>query len=329
MLVLGVNSKRQRRPNVRLVEIGDGSAAFSCGIPQKLKGNWEKGLKLDRVSQFGASEPGVSPRVSAEAHNRENRNPNSGKTVWEFTCSDDVDVVKPELDFGEFNPNLDSGAASLTCDFGAGKPKSKSGAVNPKLGFGTVKPKLDFGTVTRRGRVMKRRGRSTRGNSGIGSVWNSRASPDISNRNDDFAIGLKDSSYQEASDMSKDACDNECFGPVSDMQMPGDLDGFQMWNGYCKESNGLSSDYGDFSDHKISKADRVMVVGTVVNSVGVWLEELGFGRYAGVFEMHEVDEETLPLLTLEDLKEMGINAVGPRRKIFTAIQLLKETSSAQ
>ncbi|XP_010519477.1 PREDICTED: ankyrin repeat and SAM domain-containing protein 6-like [Tarenaya hassleriana] len=56
--------------------------------------------------------------------------------------------------------------------------------------------------------------------------------------------------------------------------------------------------------------------------VRIWLEELGMGRYWPVFEIHEVDEEVLPLLTLEDLKDMGINAVGSRRKMYCAIQKL-------
>ncbi|XP_078447169.1 uncharacterized protein LOC144716035 [Wolffia australiana] len=58
-----------------------------------------------------------------------------------------------------------------------------------------------------------------------------------------------------------------------------------------------------------------------------WLNGLGLGRYAPVFDIHEVDEEVLPLLTLEDLKDMGINAVGSRRKLFCAIQKLGESSS--
>uniref|UniRef100_A0A5B7BUR7 SAM domain-containing protein n=1 Tax=Davidia involucrata TaxID=16924 RepID=A0A5B7BUR7_DAVIN len=53
-----------------------------------------------------------------------------------------------------------------------------------------------------------------------------------------------------------------------------------------------------------------------------WLYGLGLGRYAPVFEIHEVDDEVLPMLTLEDLKDMGINAVGSRRKMYTAIQKL-------
>ncbi|KAH1126282.1 hypothetical protein GYH30_015327 [Glycine max] len=58
------------------------------------------------------------------------------------------------------------------------------------------------------------------------------------------------------------------------------------------------------------------------DGVRVWLNGLGLGRYAPVFEIHEVDDEVLPLLTLEDLKDMGISAVGSRRKMFCAIQKL-------
>ncbi|CAK9177461.1 unnamed protein product [Ilex paraguariensis] len=58
------------------------------------------------------------------------------------------------------------------------------------------------------------------------------------------------------------------------------------------------------------------------NGVRVWLNQLGLGRYAPVFEIHEVDDEVLPMLTLEDLKDMGINAVGSRRKMFSSIQKL-------
>ncbi|OAY48019.1 uncharacterized protein LOC110617110 [Manihot esculenta] len=58
------------------------------------------------------------------------------------------------------------------------------------------------------------------------------------------------------------------------------------------------------------------------DGVRIWLNSIGLGRYAPVFEIHEVDDEILPMLTLEDLKDMGINAVGTRRKMFCAIQKL-------
>uniref|UniRef100_M8BBN7 Uncharacterized protein n=1 Tax=Aegilops tauschii TaxID=37682 RepID=M8BBN7_AEGTA len=44
-------------------------------------------------------------------------------------------------------------------------------------------------------------------------------------------------------------------------------------------------------------------------------------------KIHEVDDEVLPLLTLEDLKDMGIGAVGSRRKMFAAIQKLRSTDT--
>ncbi|KAK4357683.1 hypothetical protein RND71_023293 [Anisodus tanguticus] len=64
-------------------------------------------------------------------------------------------------------------------------------------------------------------------------------------------------------------------------------------------------------------------------SIGVrdWLIGLGLGRYAPVFEIHEVDDEVLPMLTLEDLKDMGINAVGSRRKMFNAVLKLRKRFS--
>ncbi|CAK8579110.1 unnamed protein product [Lathyrus sativus] len=58
------------------------------------------------------------------------------------------------------------------------------------------------------------------------------------------------------------------------------------------------------------------------DGIRIWLNGLGLGRYAPVFEVHEVDDEVLPMLTLEDLKDMGINAVGSRRKLYCAIQKL-------
>ncbi|EFJ36721.1 hypothetical protein SELMODRAFT_403355 [Selaginella moellendorffii] len=58
-----------------------------------------------------------------------------------------------------------------------------------------------------------------------------------------------------------------------------------------------------------------------------WLEERRLAKYMDVFELHEVDEEALPLLTMEDLREMGIHAVGSRRRMFHAILSLSSRSS--
>ncbi|KAK4351135.1 hypothetical protein RND71_030448 [Anisodus tanguticus] len=60
------------------------------------------------------------------------------------------------------------------------------------------------------------------------------------------------------------------------------------------------------------------------NGVKVWLNQLGLGQYASLFEIHEVVDEVLPMLTLEDLKDIGISAVGSRRKMYCSIQNLNK-----
>jgi len=62
--------------------------------------------------------------------------------------------------------------------------------------------------------------------------------------------------------------------------------------------------------------------GEEVADVAGWLWRMGMGRYAAAFEAHEVDAAVLPCLTMDDLRDMGIGAVGARRKLFCAIQRL-------
>ena len=47
--------------------------------------------------------------------------------------------------------------------------------------------------------------------------------------------------------------------------------------------------------------------------VVVWLQSLGLGRYEAAFRKNEIDETVLPNLTAEDLKELGVSALGHRR----------------
>ena len=55
----------------------------------------------------------------------------------------------------------------------------------------------------------------------------------------------------------------------------------------------------------------------------VWLRSLGLGRYEAVFRENEIDETVLPNLTTEDLKELGVTALGHRRKLLDAIATLR------
>ncbi|KAL3512405.1 hypothetical protein ACH5RR_025122 [Cinchona calisaya] len=288
MVVFSMDSKRPRRPNVRLWEVGDLSAAFTCGIShgtnarlgqKKLKRNSSHVEESEylRVStqkqpECAILDPDVSPTVFEDIqHNTENKDPNSVKIVSECANSEELNMSK--------------------C-------------------------KLDFGTITRRSRIMKRkRWNPNRACSLFVDPWNSKAGP-IQRRTEDekcnewypgvgctsaagFSIhhikGDKDCSETETSSMSKEAYETEGAWYEEDTTFP------QPTFGHNKEGT---------SDGN-------------VNTVSEWLEELGFGKFAKLFEMHEVDKETLPLLTFEDLKDMGIVAVGPCRKLFTAIQQLR------
>ena len=46
--------------------------------------------------------------------------------------------------------------------------------------------------------------------------------------------------------------------------------------------------------------------------VVVWLRSLGLGQYEAVFRENEIDETVLPRLTQENLKELGVTALGHR-----------------
>jgi SAM domain (Sterile alpha motif) len=44
----------------------------------------------------------------------------------------------------------------------------------------------------------------------------------------------------------------------------------------------------------------------------VWLRSLGLGKYEAAFRENEIDETVLPNLTADDLKELGVTALGHR-----------------
>ena len=99
-----MNSKRQRRPNVRLGEIGNASASFACGFSHKTKESlvhkrWKPDFlnsqenKLATAVEFSKgnspgfliSDLGVCSRISADLQqNRESKNPNSSKLGFDL-----------------------------------------------------------------------------------------------------------------------------------------------------------------------------------------------------------------------------------------------------
>src|SRR5688500_10073640 len=54
--------------------------------------------------------------------------------------------------------------------------------------------------------------------------------------------------------------------------------------------------------------------------VGRWLLELGLAEYTEAFRDHQIDGEILVELTDADLKEIGVVALGARKKLLAAIR---------
>lgn len=301
MMVLNMNSKRQRRPNVRLGEVGDVPAAFACGITQKIKGSFGgKRLKQEAMNSYEQELKSINCGYPKQ------------KTAPDCLVFDhDVVGIDVSLDLQQNMENKNPNSSKSVLGF------SSTG------GFGTSKAELNFGTITRKSRVMRRRSQSKESSNSVSAdawTWNSSLSPRFSvedrkecagmtsnNFPDHYSVndGLIDLSDHETPATTNDACYDDWLLRNADEYRKEDA----RYDEFVKS--------GDGSDQvRYSCADDVI-------SVTRWLEDLGFSRYAGLFETHEVDEETLPLLTLEDLTEMGVVAVGHRRKLYNAIQQLR------
>ena len=63
--------------------------------------------------------------------------------------------------------------------------------------------------------------------------------------------------------------------------------------------------------------------------VVVWLRSLGLGKYEAIFRENEIDETVLPDLTAEDLRELGVTALGHRRKLLAAIAALRDDATGK
>jgi class 3 adenylate cyclase len=63
--------------------------------------------------------------------------------------------------------------------------------------------------------------------------------------------------------------------------------------------------------------------------LGGWLRSLGLEQYEAIFRENAIDDTVLPSLTAEDLKDLGVNIVGHRRKLLNAIAALRADASAK
>ncbi|MDR3531162.1 MAG: adenylate/guanylate cyclase domain-containing protein [Rhodopila sp.] len=62
--------------------------------------------------------------------------------------------------------------------------------------------------------------------------------------------------------------------------------------------------------------------------VASWLRNLGLERYEAAFRENDVSAEVLCHLTAEDLKELGVAAVGDRRRLLAAIAGLRDDTAS-
>ena len=63
--------------------------------------------------------------------------------------------------------------------------------------------------------------------------------------------------------------------------------------------------------------------------LGGWLRSLGLEQYEAAFRENAIEETLLPSLTAEDLKDLGVVAVGHRRKLLDAIAILRTGANAK
>jgi class 3 adenylate cyclase len=63
--------------------------------------------------------------------------------------------------------------------------------------------------------------------------------------------------------------------------------------------------------------------------IGAWLRDLGLEQYEATFRENEISEKVLPKLTAEDLKELGVTALGHRRMLLDAIAVLRTDGKAE
>ena len=66
-----------------------------------------------------------------------------------------------------------------------------------------------------------------------------------------------------------------------------------------------------------------------VMDIVVWLRSLGLEKFEAAFRENEITEKVLPNLTAEDLKELGVAALGHRRTLLDAIAALRSDTSVK
>ncbi|KAF4365113.1 hypothetical protein F8388_007537 [Cannabis sativa] len=307
LLVMGssetVGSKRQRRPSVRLGDIG-GDQSYDSQVRRSTK-NWKLSME--------------------HHHHHHNHGHNHNRTSRDTVKTS---KTRPLMNFS--STGTDEGLDGV-------EEREREGNLET-MAIGSWKLKES----KKRGSVATKRVRSNwvsskldEGGGGVGGVEvgdgdeKYSAGDDLDDVNRDFEVENSESPLKEQSPIHS----------LDNLGIDGNLNEREVvYHGNRRPTRVRVSDHHDGvelsgpSDTEVREWKSGNGNGNgnlgllreryVEDGVRVWLNGLGLGRYAPVFEIHEVDDEVLPMLTLEDLKDMGINAVGSRRKMFCAIQKL-------
>ncbi|KAL3731111.1 hypothetical protein ACJRO7_028048 [Eucalyptus globulus] len=149
-----------------------------------------------------------------------------------------------------------------------------------------------------------------------------------SSKLDHVADNIREDEEEEINEGFRDFGAADSGSPPTKEHSPASLDDAAALDNWRRRPSrgrsSLSRDNGGNELDTARESDYRDGKGGSSDGVRSWLVELGLSRYAPVFEIHEVDDEVLPMLTLEDLKDMGINAVGSRRKMYAAILKLRK-----
>jgi len=65
----------------------------------------------------------------------------------------------------------------------------------------------------------------------------------------------------------------------------------------------------------------------MAENIADWLRGLGLERYGPAFVANDIDAETLPELTADDLIGLGVTSIGHRRRLLAAIAALRTNSA--
>ncbi len=66
----------------------------------------------------------------------------------------------------------------------------------------------------------------------------------------------------------------------------------------------------------------------MARNIREWLDSLGLDHYAETFEENELDLDLVADLSDADLKDLGVTAMGHRKKLLRAIEALATTSAS-